>query len=122
MDQLSLQNVLLSAQMAAPHPSRLVAVREATFHQLAPSPQYTLAVLAPASLSILVHQLLLLPFALPVPPPFLFLLRNISSHFVTLHPLQHRPAVVAAVGNQLFNSLQVHFRFLLRPLLRLVFD
>jgi hypothetical protein len=29
MDQLPLQNVFVSAQMATPHPARLVAVREA---------------------------------------------------------------------------------------------
>jgi len=35
MDQLPLQNVLSSSQMAAPHAARLVAVREAAFDQLA---------------------------------------------------------------------------------------
>jgi hypothetical protein len=39
MNQLPLQNVFLSAQMATPHPARLVAVREAAFHQLAAPPQ-----------------------------------------------------------------------------------
>jgi len=38
MDQLPLQNVLSPSQMAAPHATRLVAVRKAAFDQLtAPS-------------------------------------------------------------------------------------
>jgi hypothetical protein len=47
-------------------------VGEAALDKLAPPPQQTLAVLAPHSLSILVQHLLLLAFALPVPPPFCF--------------------------------------------------
>jgi hypothetical protein len=39
MDQLPLQNVFVSAQMTTPHPSRLVAVREAALDQLAAPPQ-----------------------------------------------------------------------------------
>ncbi|HZL65971.1 MAG TPA: hypothetical protein VFC29_01430 [Candidatus Limnocylindrales bacterium] len=39
MNQLPLQNVLVSAQVRAPHPAGLVAVREAAFHQLAAPPQ-----------------------------------------------------------------------------------
>jgi hypothetical protein len=39
MNQLSLQHVVASAQMATSHPTRLVAVREAALHQLAPPPQ-----------------------------------------------------------------------------------
>jgi hypothetical protein len=35
MDQLPLQNILPPSQMAASHPARLVAVREAAFDQLA---------------------------------------------------------------------------------------
>jgi hypothetical protein len=35
MDQLPLQNVLPSSEMAAPHAARLVAVRKAAFDQLA---------------------------------------------------------------------------------------
>ena len=37
MDELPLQNVLPSAQVAATHPARLVAVRKAAFDQLAPT-------------------------------------------------------------------------------------
>jgi hypothetical protein len=33
MSQLTLENILASAQVAAPHPARFVAVGEATFHQ-----------------------------------------------------------------------------------------
>jgi hypothetical protein len=39
MDQLPLQNVLVSAQVRAPHAAGVVAVREAAFHQLAAPPQ-----------------------------------------------------------------------------------
>lgn len=39
MNQLPLQNVLLSAQVRAPHAAGVVAVREAAFHQLAAPPQ-----------------------------------------------------------------------------------
>jgi hypothetical protein len=38
VDQLPLQNVFVSAQMATPHAARLVAVREAALHQLAAPP------------------------------------------------------------------------------------
>src|ERR1019366_8393696 len=39
VDQLPLQNVFVSAQMATPHPARLVAVREAALDELAAPPQ-----------------------------------------------------------------------------------
>jgi hypothetical protein len=39
MNQLPLQNIFASAQMAAPHAARLVAVREAALDQLAAPPQ-----------------------------------------------------------------------------------
>jgi hypothetical protein len=39
VNQLPLQNVFLSAQMATPQRARLVAVREAALDQFAASPQ-----------------------------------------------------------------------------------
>jgi hypothetical protein len=39
MDQLPLQNVLVTTQMGAPHTTRVVAMRKAAFHQLAAPPQ-----------------------------------------------------------------------------------
>jgi hypothetical protein len=39
VDQLPLQNVFVSAQMATPHRARLVAVREAALHEFAAPPQ-----------------------------------------------------------------------------------
>ena len=39
MDQLPLQNILVSPEMRAPHATRLVAVRKAAFHQFASPPQ-----------------------------------------------------------------------------------
>src|SRR5580704_7888221 len=103
--------------MCAPHAARLVAVRKAAFHQFASPPQQTLAVAAAHPPSILVHRLLLLAFALPVALPLLFLFRNVSTHFVTLHPLQDRATVVTLIGNQLFDSLDVDFGLILGVLL-----
>ena len=39
VDQLPLQNVLVSAQVGAPHATRVVAMRKAAFHQFAAPPQ-----------------------------------------------------------------------------------
>jgi hypothetical protein len=39
MDQLSLQNVLVTTQMGAPHSTRIVAMGKAAFYQFAASPQ-----------------------------------------------------------------------------------
>jgi hypothetical protein len=39
VDQLPLQNVLVAAQMRAPHAAGFVAVGKAAFHQLAAPPQ-----------------------------------------------------------------------------------
>jgi hypothetical protein len=46
MSQLTFKNILASAQVAAPHPARFVAVGEAAFHQFAASFQQPLAVVA----------------------------------------------------------------------------
>src|SRR6266849_4594647 len=94
--------------MAAPHRACLVAVREAALHQFAAPPQQTLAVLAPHPPPVRVHGLLFGLFARPVPPPLLFLLRNVAAHFVRLHPLHHRAAVIALVGHRLFDPSHVH--------------
>src|ERR1035441_7782627 len=83
MDQLPLQNVFAPAQMAAPHPARLVAVRETTFDELAAPPPQTLAVLAPHPPPVRIHRLLLRMLARPVPSPLLFLLRNVTALAVT---------------------------------------
>jgi hypothetical protein len=47
MDQLPLENVLVFSQVGMPHVTRLVAVGEAAFHQLAAPSEQTLAVVAP---------------------------------------------------------------------------
>src|ERR1700732_1136808 len=107
--------------MCAPHAARLVAVRKAAFHQFASPPQQTLAVAAAHAPSILVHRLLLLAFALPVALPRLFLFRNVSTHFVTLHPLHDRAAVVTLVRYHLFDSLNVDLGRILGSLLRFAF-
>jgi len=39
VDQLPLQNVVVAAQVGAPHATRVVTVRKATFQQLAAPPQ-----------------------------------------------------------------------------------
>src|SRR6266536_4832352 len=84
----------MSAQMAAPHPARLVAVCEAALREFAAPPQYTLAVLAPHPPPIRIHRLLFGLLACPVPPPLLLLLRNVAAHAVRLHPFHHRTAVI----------------------------
>src|ERR1700733_2647016 len=104
--------------MSAPHAARLVAVREAAFHQFASPPQQTLAVDAAHPSPILVHSLLLLALALPVALPRLFLFWNVSTHLVTLHPLQDRAAVVNLVRYHLFDSLDVDLGRILGSLLR----
>src|SRR5580658_186883 len=100
--------------MCAPHAARLVAVRKAAFHPFPAPTQQTLAVAAAHPSPILVYRLLLLGFALPVALPLLFLFRNVSPHFVTLHPLQDRAAVVTLVRYHLFDSLDVDLGRILR--------
>jgi hypothetical protein len=46
------------------------------------------------------------------------LLQNVAAHLVTLHPLDHRAAVVALVGDQLFDAAVVHLGPSVGPLLR----
>src|SRR5450755_1231875 len=82
-------------------------MRKAALNELAAPPQYTLAVLAPHPPPVRIHRLLLSLLARPVPPPLLFLLRNVAAHLVTLHPLDHRAAVVALIRNQLFDPANV---------------
>src|ERR1017187_7848106 len=101
--------------MAAPHPARLVAVREAALDQLAAPPQQTLAVLAPHPPPVGIHRLLLSLLARPVPQPFLLLLRNVAANLVTLHPLDHRAAVVALVRHQIFDPSNVHLGLIVWP-------
>src|ERR1035437_4845774 len=104
--------------MCAPHAARLVAVRKAAFHQLASPPQEAFAVAAAHPASILVYRLLLFGLALPVALSRLFLFRNVGTHFVTLHSLQDRTAVVTLVPYHLFDSLDVDLGRNLRSLLR----
>src|SRR5271156_4421366 len=79
MHQLPLQNVLPSPQVAAPHAARFIAMREAAFHQLAAPPEQALAVARSHPPPVLIDRLLFLRFALPVAPPFLLLLRNVTA-------------------------------------------
>ena len=74
MNQLPLQNVLPSSQVAAPHAARFIAMREAAFHQLAAPPEQALAVAASHPPPVLIDRLLFLGLALPVAPPLLPLL------------------------------------------------
>ena len=96
MNQLPLQNVLPSSQVAAPHAARFIAMREAAFHQLAAPPEQAASHPPP----VLIDRLLFLGLALPVAPPLLPLLRNVTAHLVTLHALDHCAAVVALVGQK----------------------
>src|ERR1700728_3899579 len=62
------------------------------------------------------------PVALRSCPPSgavpLVFFRNVGTHFVTLHPLQDRAAVVTLVPYHLFDSLDVDLGLTLRSLLR----
>src|SRR5271165_5476606 len=82
MNQVPLQDVVSSAQVAAPHPTRLVAMREAALDELAAPPQQTLAVLAPHPPSVGIHRLLLSLLARPIPIPLRLLLRNVAANLV----------------------------------------
>ena len=66
MNQLPLEDVVVLAQMRAPHASCVVAMRKAAFHQLAAPPQKARAVVALHPSPVGVHRLLLAGFALPV--------------------------------------------------------
>src|SRR5271167_3472170 len=105
--------------MCAPHAARLVAVRKAALHQFASPPQQTLAVAAAHPSPILVYRLLLLGFALPVSLPRLFFFRDVRTYLVTRHPLQDLATVVAFVGYQLFDSLDVDLGSILGMLFHL---
>src|ERR1022692_4704533 len=111
MSQLTLENILASAQVAAPHPARFVAVGEAAFHQFTAPLQQALAVFASHPPPVCVDRLLLLGVALPVPLALLPLLRNVTAHPVTLHPLENCAAQIALVRNQLFDAVEVDLRF-----------
>src|SRR5712692_10011228 len=99
MDQLSLQNVLVSAQIRAPLSTRLVTVGKTPFYQLSASPQQALAILASHPLPVLVHRLLFLGLAYPVTATLLLLLRNVAPYLKALHTFHDGPAVVALVGH-----------------------
>src|ERR1039457_1503231 len=86
-------------------------MRETALDELAAPPQQTLAVLTPHPPPVRIHRLLLSLLARPVPQPLLLLLWNVAANLVTLHPLNHRAAVVALVRHQRFNAVDVHFRF-----------
>src|SRR6516164_236143 len=122
VDQLPLQNVIVSAQVGAPHAARVVAMRKAAFHQLAAPPQYALAVLTLHPPPILVYRLLFGPLALPLASSSLLLFRNVAAHLIALHPLQYCPAMVTLVGNHLFDTVDVDFGLILGPLLRFPSD
>ena len=107
MDQLPLQDVLVSAQVAAPHGTGFIAVCEAAFHHLAAPPEQALAVVAAHPSPVLVDRLLFVLLALPVAPPLLLLLRNVTAYFVTLHALDHRAAVVSLVRDSLLDPMNI---------------
>src|SRR6516164_2955390 len=122
VDQLPLQNVIVSAQVGAPHAARVVAMRKAAFHQLAAPPQYALAVLTLHPPPILVYRLLFGPLALPLPSSSLLLLRHVAAHLIGLSPLQDRAAVVAFVGHHLFDAVDVDLGLVVGPLLGFASD
>src|SRR5216683_5507872 len=66
------------------------------------------------ALSILIDRLLLFPFALPVAPALLLLFRHITAHPIVFHSDYGGAAVIALVGYQFFDALQVDLRLALR--------
>ena len=114
MNQQSLENVLVSSQMRPSHSTRIVAVRKAPLDQLASLPKQVLAIGSVHPPPVRIDRLLLLVFALPMPLACLLLLRNVCSYFRALHLHQHRAAMVALVGDDFLDALQMYLRFLVR--------
>ena len=90
--------------MRPSHPTRIVAVRETPFDQLASFPKETLAIGSVHTPPVRIHRLLLVPFTFPMSVAPLFLLRNVRSYFRTRHLHQHHAAMVALVGNHFFDT------------------
>src|SRR6266704_4881267 len=88
-----------------------VAVRKAPLDQRAPLPKQVLAIGAVHPPPVRIDRLLLLVLALPMPLARLLLLRNIRSYFRALHLNQHRAAMVALVGDDFLDALQIYLRF-----------
>ena len=113
MDQLPLEDVVMFAQVRAPHPAGIVTVREAAFHQFAASPEQTLPVVALYPPPIGLHRLLLTGLALPLPPALLLPLRDVTAHLTISDLFQRRTGVISLVGHHLLDTLQVDLgRFL----------
>ena len=109
MDPLSLQNILSSAQGAAPHSARL-AVSEAAFDKFSAPAQQLFAVVSCYSALVGLDGLLLGLLAIPVALARLFSLWNVTGNFIFADPLDDRAAVISLVGNQLFDPLDINLR------------
>src|ERR1019366_5543345 len=66
VDQPTLQNILMSAQGAAPHSARFVAVGKAAFDELSPPSQQLFAIISSYSALVGLHRLLLRLLSVPV--------------------------------------------------------
>jgi hypothetical protein len=66
VNQQPLQDIPMPSQVRSPHSSRVVDMRKASFHSLAPPPQQLFASLAPEAPPIGIHGGLLARFSLPV--------------------------------------------------------
>ena len=108
MDQLPLENILASAQVAAPQAVGFVAVGEAALDQFAAPFQQPFAVIAPYSLAILIGCPLLFGLASPATLALLPLLRNVAAHAVILHSLQNRATQIVLVCNQFFDATNIN--------------
>lgn len=88
MSQLTLENVLASARMAAPHPAWLVAACVSLFHQFPAPFQKLHAVIASHPSAALIDARLFLGLVLPAPLAPLPLLRNLAAQPIALHLLE----------------------------------
>jgi hypothetical protein len=86
-------------------------VGKAAFDELAASAQQLFAVVSCNSFVVGLDGLLLSLLAIPVPLACLFSFWNVTCNFIFTDPLDDRAAVIALVGNQLFDPIDIDLGF-----------
>jgi hypothetical protein len=104
--QQSLQNVVPSSQMNAPHAAGFIQMREASLGQFAAQLLEPLVAFPSHTPPILIRPLLLfrLPLTLPVPPAA-FRFGYVASRLLPVQLCQHRAAVITLIGYYLLYPL-----------------